>query len=57
MTKHDTERVNRLLFADLTYDDKVDEKYGPKSHRRITELKARLLKAKRDQENPRKAAS
>ena len=43
MTKHDTERVTKLLNADLTYDPDVEQKYDEASHERMSELRARLL--------------
>jgi hypothetical protein len=59
--KHETEpideRIERLLYADLTYDDHVEEKYGEASHKRMTELKALLLKSTEERELIAEAAS
>jgi hypothetical protein len=49
MTKGETEpideRVERLLYADLTYDGHVEGKYGKASHKRMRELRELLFKS------------
>jgi len=45
MTKHDTERVDRLLFAELTYKPDVGARYTAASNTRMRALKALLLAA------------
>jgi hypothetical protein len=45
MTKPDTERVDRLLFAELTYKPDVGARYTAASNTRMRALKALLLAA------------
>jgi hypothetical protein len=44
LSKQDTERIEKLLYADLAYDANVADKYGETSNKRMTELKALLVK-------------
>jgi hypothetical protein len=49
MTKHETERIEKLTYADLAamgYRPNVEDHYGKASHERMRELMALLLKAK-----------
>jgi hypothetical protein len=51
MTKHETERIEKLMYADLAvmgYRPHVEEHYGKASHERMAELFTLLLKAKNE---------
>jgi hypothetical protein len=42
MTKHDSERVERLLNAELKHDPNVEERYTEASHACMAALEAHL---------------